>query len=70
MAVVTKREKIENACLRIAKVLQELELEVGVRVDQVVIEDTDITNCGDEVRQTLRNVYLQLEETSQTKWAC
>lgn len=60
--------KIEYAKKEITKILSQLESDTGMIVDELAVEDIDVTTMGDNVRQILRTVILEMKRLPGTRW--
>lgn len=60
--------EIIKAEKEISAILMRLEKETGQIVENISLEDLDVTTCGDDAQQLLRRATVTLKRLPGTRW--
>lgn len=66
--VANTNQLIENAENQIVDILKKLEQDTGMQVENISLEDIDITTLIDKTPQYLRSIKITMEKPPKISW--
>lgn len=66
---MSRQEAVDEVERAISKLLQALEVDTGQIVDDLRLEDVDVTTMSDDSPRLFRRVVVKLKPISGTQWA-